>query len=1503
MTGNNDSLALFHPLIARWFKNSFVRPTDVQDRAWPGIAAGEHHLITAPTGSGKTLAAFLWALNQLARGNWETGSCRVLYVSPLKALNNDIQRNLLTPLREIREVFQENGVLLPDIRVLTRSGDTPTTDRRNMQRHPPEILITTPESLNILLSSLGGQTLLTGLKAVILDEIHGVYGSKRGVYLITAVERLVPLSGEFQRIALSATIRPMDRVAKFVGGYSLTGAGPGASYQARPVRMVGSDLGKDYDIKVRFMRAAAERDSRESIWQPITTALKSIIGHNRSTLIFVNSRRLCEKLTMRLNSGEDRPLAYSHHGSLSREIREEVERKLKAGELRAIVATSSLEMGLDIGVLDEVVLIQTPPAVSAAVQRVGRAGHQVGQVSRGTLFPTHHQDILESAVLAEALVRRDIEEISSIDGPLDVLAQVLVSMTAHATWDIDVLFSHIKAGFPYRNLSRELFDLVLNMLGGRYADSRIRELKPRLSIDRLDNTVRARPGAALLLYTAGGVIPDRGYFQLRHQETNSRIGELDEEFVWEARIGQVFTLGTQNWKIGRITHNDVLVSPASPRALAAPFWKSEETGRDFHFSEKIGLFLEWVNDRLDDPDLPTELVRDYHLDDQAAEELVAYLQKQKQATGLDLPHRHHLAVEHTSSGPGGVPGNQVVLHTYWGGRVNRPFALALEAAWEHNFAQRPEIFVENDAIALVLPQSVAGEQLLSLVTSGEVEHWLRNKLEGSGFFGARFRECAGRALLVTRQKIKVRMPLWMSRLRSRKLLDAVRYYEDFPILLETWRTCLQDEFDLGSLKSLLGEIEDGRIVWSETRTAFPSPMARTMSWRQTNQYMYQTDEPLPSDSSALRGELIRDVVFTPGLRPTVTRETVRRFEEKRQRLSPGYTPGEARDLVDWVKERVLIPRSEWELLVTGMERDHGVTASALVDEAMIKLSWFMPPGAAEPLLAAQELLPGIKAALYGPEPITDFRNSDEEAGEGLTGEGAGLAAGLVGEWLRFYGPVGQSFPSRALGLGPAGWTLILDELIEGRQLVSGRLKTDGDDDEVCDGENFEALLRLSRREARPAFDPLPLEDLALFLADCQGLIGRGDDQKGLSKSLGQLECYQLPAALWETEILPARVSVYHPAWLDALMQEGDMFWLGGPGRRVSFVYQTDLDLITEDTPIVGPDTLVTEADEPPALDTSKGDVGGQVAGLFRDPQGKYAFTTLLQTSGLSPQELSDLLWEGAWQGQVTNDSFMVLRRGLENRFKLSGEALGRGGGKRGVPGRRSGLARWRGALPTAGNWLRLEYPEAGQDLLEAEERLKDRARLLFDRYGLVFRELLQRERPGFQWADLFRTLRLMELSGEVLSGLFFHGLPGLQFISHEAFRRLQRQTNKDNIYWFNAVDPASPCGLGLAGFREVLPSRLESTHLAYRGRDLVMISKGHGRVLEFRIPADDPALPACLGPLSHLLTRAVGPLNRIVVETINGEEASASPYVGVLKTVFETMVEFKKVILYKGRTR
>jgi ATP-dependent helicase Lhr and Lhr-like helicase len=679
---NTNPLAIFHPLVDEWFTREIGRPTDVQARAWPMIAEGRHLLITAPTGSGKTLTAFLWALDSLITRRWKPEATRLLYISPLKALNNDIQRNLLTPLEQLRAAFEQAGRDFPDIRVMTRSGDTPQSDRRRMLRRPPEILITTPESLNLLLSSHGGRSILNRIEVVILDEIHAVVGQKRGVHLITAVERLVRLSGEFQRLALSATVKPLEIVAEFVGGYQQIGPPPAQHYVPRPVSLVRSFSAKTHDVRIVFPPESVNQSTRESIWQPLVEEFKRIIGRNRSTLFFTNSRRLSEKITFKINHEEPRVLAYAHHGSLSREIRSEVERRLKDGQLKAIVATNSLEMGIDIGVLDEVVLIQSPASVSSAVQRIGRAGHQVGQAGKSTIFPTHSQDILEAAVLADAVRKHDIETVKPISNALDVLAQVLVSMTALETWDIDDLYAHIRSAYPYQRLDRRQFDLVLQMLAGRYAGSRVRELNPRLTIDRMENTVQAQKGALQVLYGSGGTIPDRGYFHLRRDDTNDMIGELDEEFVWEARLGQMFTLGTQHWKIRRITHNDVFVVPALPTAMAAPFWRGEQISRAFHFSDKIGRLLEDLDDRLEDPGLAADLQANYRMDPSAASALISYLRSQKEATCGPLPHRHHILIEHIRTGPGGSPGNQTVIHAPFGLKVNRPWALALDAAWE-----------------------------------------------------------------------------------------------------------------------------------------------------------------------------------------------------------------------------------------------------------------------------------------------------------------------------------------------------------------------------------------------------------------------------------------------------------------------------------------------------------------------------------------------------------------------------------------------------------------------------------------------------------------------------------------------------------------------------------------------------------------------------------------------------------------------------------------------------
>jgi ATP-dependent Lhr-like helicase len=1501
MNSNEAVLAQFHPLVAAWFEEQVGQPTDIQQQAWPRIAGGEHLLITAPTGSGKTLTAFLWALNQLITEQWSTGHTSVLYVSPLRALNYDIQRNLLGPLDELGEVFKNAGDDFPDIRVLTRSGDTPQSDRRQMLRHPPEILITTPESLNLLLSSNGGRSILTDLSTVILDEIHAVYSTKRGVYLMTAVDRLVRLSGEFQRIALSATIRPLEAVSEFVGGFEMVGDSGNPRYTPRPISIIHSNLKKRYDLRIRFPREPADPEEPDSPWDPLAEKLKKIIAKNHSTLIFVNSRRLCEMLTLLINQGEEEPLAYAHHGSLSREFRAEVERKLKGGALRAIVATNSLELGIDIGALDEVVLIQSPFSISSTIQRVGRSGHQVNQVSLGTLFPTRSNDLLESAVLVPAILNQDIESSKTALCPLDVLAQVIVSMVGVETWEIDTLFANLKASYPYRHLSREQFDLVLHMLAGRYAESRIRELKPLISIDRLDNTVRARRGSLQLLYLSGGVIPDRGYFHLRHQETNARIGELDEEFVWEASVGDTFTLGTQNWQIHRITHNDVFVLPASPQTTAAPFWKTEENDRDFHFSERIGQFLEAAESRLDDPDFAEALQQENFMEPVAVEKLIDFLKRQRESTACPLPHRHHLLIEIVSAGPGGTP--QTVIHTLWGGRVNRPFALALSAAWQARFGYRLELRVSNDFIVLQLPHEISGEELLSLVPSPRIESLLRTRLEGSGFFGARFRECAGRALLLPRRKFNERMPLWLSRLRSQKLLDAVLNYKDFPILLETWRTCMQDEFDLESLKQVLTELEAGAISWTQVHTARPSPFTQSDWWRQVNQYIYMDDSPRTEKISKLRGSLLREIALTTGLRPAVSRRLVDRFEMKRKRMSPGYSPQTFPELLDWVADRVAIPEGEWEDLLKAIRADHGVDPETFM-ESPDKLVQFHPAEAREPFTAAREMLPRIIGSLYSPggevrvESLTHVPLSKEnKMVETLEGEAEGSAS-LLSQWLQYYGPVTVEFIRRTFGIEKERLQLALEDLIDSQKIIQGPLVTDGESDEVCDSENFEFLLRLVRVESRPTFEPLGIESLPLFLADCQGITKLQDNIEGLRRCMEQLLCYPAEAGIWESEILPARLHPYDPSWLDTLMQEGGLFWVGGEGHRVTFCFESDLDLLQEEIPEENNSTF-NEADSP--ADVILRQESDPLVILFPDSAGRYDFSSLRQRFEGSDAELVRWLWDEVWQGRITNDTFIALRRALTTRFRFPETEAGTTEKlhQRVTRLRRLSLTeRKRGSL-FPGNWHVVPRPELPDDLLETEERRKDRARLLLDRYGILFRELLQREYPALRWSNIFRALRIMELSGEVMAGIFFHGIPGPQFISHRAFGRLQRKLPEDVIYWVNATDPASLCGIQLDAIRGMLPPRMTTTHLVFRGTTLVLVSKRNGGDLTFHVPPEDPDLSQYLAPLRHLLMRKSQPVRRISIETINGESAPQSAYVPVLRTSFDVTVDYRNVTLYR----
>ncbi len=1453
-----DASARFSPLIDDWFRGRYGVPTPIQTAAWPRILAGEHLVITAPTGSGKTLTAFLAAVNAFATGVYPQGQTGVLYVSPLKALNNDIRRNLETPLAELTKLARERGECFPEIAVATRSGDTSAGERQRMLRRPPEILITTPESLNLILSSPRARMLLATIRTVILDEIHAVIGTKRGTHLMTAVERMVLHAGEFQRIAVSATVRPLETVAGFVGGYRFSGADDGLGYQPRSVGIVEAPDTKRIELTVDCPdREAADDPDAHGFWAPLASELHRRIVANRSTLVFVTTRRHAEKITLMLNEGRDSPLAYAHHGSLSRELRLFVEEALKEGRLRAIVATSSLELGIDIGALDEVILVKTPPTVSSTLQQIGRAGHRVGETSRGILYPVYGRDMVDAAAMSIAVLARDIEETRPPEAPLDVLAQVIVSMTAMDEWDVDDLYDTIRTCASYRRLDRRLYDLVVEMLAGRYAEVRIRELRPRVSYDRVSGRIAAREGSAMLLYRSGGTIPDRGYYTMR-MLGGGLVGELDEEFVWERRVGDTFLLGSQAWTIRQITERDVVVSSAHPGARAVPFWRAEAKGRDAHYALRRLDFLRVCEEAIARNALGSLLTEIGHLTSRMTAELTRFLLSQREATGCALPHRTHIVVECVLASP-----HQVIVHTGWGGKVNEPLALALAALWEREYGTPIELQADNDCLAATLPPGSSASHLFAadhcrkLLRRDALEALLRERLEGSARFGALFRENAGRALLLPRPGFSTRMPLWLNRVKSKKLLASTAALSDFPILIETWRSCLSEEFDLPALRAYLEEIDTGAIALSYCETTAASPFAADTVWRETNRLMYQDDSLSSQSRSSLSEELIRSVALTEDMRPLIPHSTVEQTTARLKRLEPGYAPGGPDELLDWITERIAVPADEVAALELAVGRDHGEEAWS-IKGLEDRFLWIESTG--EWFLATRNRLPSLRA-LYpsarvheiaepfsNPPRETEGREMDDAFGGNETSRPTAQEALL--EMLRFFGPIPETDGARRFGIAANLWRDCIAELSDARLVVLGEISEGAETAEVCDVETLEYLLRTRRAAARGHFDPVESDALVPLFAATTMLAGSRGTPESLTEILDVLFGYPAPAGSWESDILPARLSAYHPVWLDGLFGEHDLVWLGCGSQKICFSLTDEIDLYRS----------FSQPEDGPAA---------TAADLNSDP------------------------WAQAWEGSATTRTYRTVRRGIRSRFAVPTEdtdqqestpAPPRWPGARGRRGRqRSAMRSHRRRTPhPLDEWQPLEPPEP-RDPITAHEEDRERARTLIERYGVVFRELVDREGGAFSWGRIFRALRIMELAGECICGRFVRGVAAPQFAEPRSLEALKTAASTDRIVWMSAVDPASPCGLGLGDAFPDLPTRMPGSHLVFRGRSLIATSRRNGRDLTILVDVDDPDLDRCFDPLHNLVSRSWNPLPRVSVETINGIPARHSPFAAALR--------------------
>ncbi|MEM7099890.1 MAG: DEAD/DEAH box helicase [Pseudomonadota bacterium] len=1429
-------LKRFHPTISQWFADTYAQPTEVQLASWPVIADKCNALITAPTGSGKTLTAFLWALSEFAQrfehdGNSPANTTRVLYISPLKALNNDIRRNLFDPLQVLQERYN-----FPNLKVETRSGDTPQNERQKLLRSPPDILITTPESLGLMLTTVKGRMALGHVDTVILDEIHAIVGNRRGVALMAQLERLQDICGGFQRIALSATVKPLDKVAAYVAGRDSKG-------DPRPIEVINTPGEKKVQFNVRFPEAAKQAaDQGKKIWDPLSESFREVIGANDSTLFFTNSRRLAEKITLKINENQIAPVAYAHHGSLAREVRTEVEARLKQGELAAIVATNSLELGIDVGHLDEVVMVQSPPSVASALQRIGRAGHSVGETSVGTLFPTHAHDFLEAAALSKAITEKNLEPQTLMSNCLDVLAQFIISTTASEPWPVEDLYQLVSRAEPYATLQRDQFDLVIEMLTGRYAGSRIRELKPRLEHDKIANTVKANKGALFALYNSGGTIPDRGYFQMRHKDTGAILGELDEEFVWEATVGDNLTLGTAHWQIHRITHNDVLVRPAKPGSAAPPFWRSEFFNRSFHYSEQIANYLREAEDKLSNQAnalLVDSLTQQRGFEETAAEELVGYLDRQRTHTQTALPHRKHLLLEKVKTGPAGYRGpddpQQLVIHTFWGGQLNHPWALALRAAWRFEHGQKLDIHADNNALVLQIKGDLDPHKIMSMVTADNLLNHLRASLEGSGFFGARFRECAGRSLLLTKQKFNQRLPLWMSRMQAKKLMTQVKALTDFPVLLETWRTCLDDEFNIPALLGMLEELHSGELEWSYVSSTTPSPFSHNLTFGQVSRYMYADDTPTDDSMSVLGSDAINAALTNDLLRPRLEPAIVQEFVKKRQRTAQGYAPEGAQEWEAWLKERVLIPQQEWPTEIQLPDKACQVQAQGRI--------WITHIELAHALYRAGLLR---EAPPLGLPELPDPR-------DGLS---------FAQEVLSFYGPLTAAEIEDILPVVPEGlWT-------NSEAFVVGPLLADSDDHYWCDTENFEILLRFQRASRRTQFDPQPVADLPTYWASLSQLHSAGTEENVLW-SLENLRGFGAAAEVWLEDLMHSRVEHTSFDQWRAILEANGFIWRGCGKEQITIFYPEEQDLIG--------------TDQPPILSTL----------AFPDPNASYTFNQVANTLDTSSQALNEQWWGAVWAGQLVCHDLAHLRKANQRNYNLT-HLQSR------VSNRRR-LAR--APLSWPGQWQLVSISGPSDPLTQLEND-KERVRLLLDRYGFVNRDIVNREQwqsdQGiWKWRDAFRALRIMELAGEVFTGCFFNAMSTPQFISPRALSTLQANRNRVHTFWINATDPVSPCGLGTE-VRQAwpeLPHRRPTNYLSFRDGKLALIVENNGAQLKYSCSHDDPAMAQINAPLHHLVHHK---RVTVTIKSINGEEARTSPYLAPLQDQFNLYKDHKSVSIEPG---
>ncbi len=1507
-----ESLPYFSPITREWFAGAFEAATPAQLGAWQAISAGKHSLVVAPTGSGKTLAAFLWALDRLIsspRPPAKDRRCRVLYISPLKALAVDVERNLRAPLTGLRLIADRHGQPVPDIEVGIRSGDTAAADRRRLTTRPPDVLITTPESLFLMLTSQARES-LRGVETVIVDEIHAVAGTKRGAHLALTLERLEELLDHpAQRIGLSATVRPLDEVARFLGG-------------DRPVEVVAPAAEKQWQLEVvvpvedfsyeGLTQPAGDdvQPARPSIWPHVEERILDLVVQHRSTIVFANSRRLAERLTARLNElateragqdladGSDRPpaqvmaqsgasrgadsvVARSHHGSVSKEQRALIEDDLKSGRLPCVVATSSLELGIDMGAVDLVVQVEAPPSVASGLQRVGRAGHQVGEVSRGVLFPKHRGDLVQTAVIVERMRAGQIEALRVPANPLDVLAQQIVAAVALDTRDVDELFDLVRRAAPFATLPRSAYEATLDLLSGRYPSDEFAELRPRLVWDRVGNTVTGRPGAQRLAVTSGGTIPDRGLYGvfLVGADTGARVGELDEEMVYESRVGDVFALGTSSWRIEDITHDRVLVSPAPGQPGRLPFWKGDTLGRPAELGAAVGGFVRELG-RLPEAGA-MERALAAGLDAFAADNLVRYLGEQRAEVG-HLPHDRQIVVERCRDELGDW---RLLLHSPYGRAVHGPWALAIAARLRQRYGVDAQAMAADDGIVVRVPETDApppGADLC-LFDPDEIEELVTEEVGGSALFAARFRECAARALLLPRRDPGKRSPLWQQRQRSAALLAVASRYGSFPIVLEAVRECLQDVYDLPALVGLLRDVESRRIRVVEVETTQPSPFARSLLFGYVASFVYEGDSPLAERRAAalsldpgLLGELLGRTELRDLLDPAVIEQT----ERELQRLTDDRRARDAEGVADLL--RLLGPLTVTEIA----RRSTDATAAADWAAALVDARRAAPVriGGRDALTAVEDV-GRLRDALGVPVPPGVPAAFAERLADPLTD--------LVSRFARTHGPFTTDDVAARLGLGRAVARDALVRLAAARRVVEGEFRPGSQGTEWCDADVLRRLRRRSLAAARKDVEPVEAAALARFLPAWQHVGGRLRGTAGLLSVVEQLAGCPVPASALEPLVLSSRLVDYQPAMLDELTAAGEVLWVGAgalPGAD-GWVSLHPADTAALTMPDVADDDL----------DDDHRQVLERLAG-----GGGFFFRQLAETTGIADdRRLTALLWDLVWAGLVTNDTVAPLRELVRSgttahrwpRRPPRGRLLG-------PPGLlRSPAQMAAGAIPPGQAGYRQAPSTVGGRWSATPPRESDPTRrahavadALLNRHGVVTRGAVAGEGHEGGFAGVYKVLSAFEEAGRCRRGYFVAGLGAAQFGLPGAVDRLRaadqgadigRQRSGGAVV-LAATDPANPYGAALswpprvndaanAGHR---PGRKAGALVVLVDGSLALyVERGGKTLLTFTADADS------LQPGVDALALAVrdGALGRLTVERADGEHILGSPLAAALE--------------------